>query len=247
LQFAAFVDVPGVEGPVGVKWGGGLYRPAEDRDIPLRADLPKFRGIYGVSRFGHAVMHLDVLANSAWEVSLADGAARKTSANLRDWFHYHLWSETPIRPQQVRSRFYAIFADKHGRLGLVGRRRRDCVIDRSGRGDLILDSRRLTNSEKCCVREFQPTAVPPGAGYGLGIARWDDGSLAWIDSRGMLHLKSSDRSLPEVTLVLHDGVLAGWTSEGRTFGAAYFAGETGPGAEVDVYQNILKRFVALLR
>ena len=247
LQFAAFVDVPGVEGPVGVKWGGGLYRPAEDRDIPLRADLLKFRGIHGVSRFGHAVLHLGILGNSAWEVSLADGAARETSANLRDWFRYHLWSETPIRPQQVRSRFYAIFVDKQGRLGLVGRRRREALIDRSARGELILESRRLMDSDKRCVREFQPAAVPTGAGYELKVARWSDGSLAWIDSRGMLHLKSSDRSLPEVTLVLRDGALAGWTSEGRTFGMAYFAGETSPGAETGVCQNILKRFVALLR
>ena len=72
------------------------------------------------------------------------------------------------------------------------------------------------------------------------MARWKDGSLAWLDSRGMLHLKSSDRSTPEVTLVLRDGALAGWTSEGRTFGMAYFAGEAGPDTEAEVQQNILQ-------
>jgi len=72
------------------------------------------------------------------------------------------------------------------------------------------------------------------------------GSRAWLDSRGLLHLKSSDRAIPEVTLVLRDGALAGWTAEGWTFGMDYFAGETEPGAPEYVYHNILESFVAVL-
>jgi hypothetical protein len=56
----------------------------------------------------------------------------------------------------------------------------------------------------------------------------------------MLHLQSSDRSIPEMSFVLRDGALAGWTSEGRTFGMAYFAGETRLGTEADAYENIVQ-------
>jgi hypothetical protein len=56
----------------------------------------------------------------------------------------------------------------------------------------------------------------------LEAASWPDGSRAFIDSRGLLHLISSDRKLPQLTLVLTDQPLAGWTSDGRTFGWAYF-------------------------
>jgi hypothetical protein len=54
---------------------------------------------------------------------------------------------------------------------------------------------------------------------------WEDGSQAIIDSRGFLHLKSSDSSIPEMTIVLVTGTLtACWTDDGRgvTAGVAYF-------------------------
>ena len=38
----------------------------------------------------------------------------------------------------------------------------------------------------------------------------------------MVHIVSSDKKLPQLTLVLCDGAMAGWTSDGRTFGRAYF-------------------------
>ena len=44
----------------------------------------------------------------------------------------------------------------------------------------------------------------------------------FLDSRGMIHIVSSDKKLPQLTLVLCDGAMAGWTSDGRTFGRAYF-------------------------
>jgi hypothetical protein len=69
---------------------------------------------------------------------------------------------------------------------------------------------------------FARTDGPPGAHYTLKVAGWTDGSRAFLDSRGLLHLVSSDRKLPQLTLALSDRPLAGWTSDGRTFGWAYF-------------------------
>jgi hypothetical protein len=41
----------------------------------------------------------------------------------------------------------------------------------------------------------------------------------------MLHLKSADPAIPEVTLVLAaDGTLAGWSSDGRVYGPRFYHG-----------------------
>ena len=50
---------------------------------------------------------------------------------------------------------------------------------------------------------------------------------AVLDARGLLHLRSLDRSLTELTLTLNDGLASGWTSDGRWFGAAYHCGNNG--------------------
>lgn len=56
-------------------------------------------------------------------------------------------------------------------------------------------------------------------------ASWSDGSQAFLDSRGLLHLKSANRNVPEITLVLHnDGALAAWSSDGRVYGPRCFHG-----------------------
>jgi hypothetical protein len=60
-------------------------------------------------------------------------------------------------------------------------------------------------------------------GFRLHRAAWADGSTAWLDSRGMLHLKSAAPDVPELTLVLaSDGILAGWSSDGRVYGPRFY-------------------------
>jgi hypothetical protein len=59
----------------------------------------------------------------------------------------------------------------------------------------------------------------------LWVAKWADGSRIYLDSRGMLHLRSADRTLPEVSLVLTKADLAGWSSDGNVFGPRQFIGD----------------------
>lgn len=55
------------------------------------------------------------------------------------------------------------------------------------------------------------------------IRKWEDGSEAIIDSRGFLHLKSSDSAIPEITIVLVTGTLSAcWASDGTLCGSDYF-------------------------
>jgi hypothetical protein len=59
-------------------------------------------------------------------------------------------------------------------------------------------------------------------GCTLQQAQFPNGSKVFLDSRGLLHFKSRDRDLPEVSLVLADGEVAGWSSEGHVCGPSFF-------------------------
>jgi hypothetical protein len=97
------------------------------------------------------------------------------------------------------------------------------------------------------LAEFQDAESPAGRGYKLRMATWNDGSRAVLDSRGMLHLKSSDPAIPEFTLVLCEGPLAGWCADGRWFGPAYFIGDHAATPGAVIYDEVLKPFIARLR
>ena len=71
---------------------------------------------------------------------------------------------------------------------------------------------------------FQPCRGPHGVGYRLSLAEWPNGNKAWLDSRGLLHLKNANAAYPEVTLTLRDGELSGWLSSGEVFGEDYTCG-----------------------
>lgn len=58
--------------------------------------------------------------------------------------------------------------------------------------------------------------------------QWDDGSSVWIDPRGFLHLQSSNRKRPEISLALVLNMpLAAWASDGVCCGPLYFTEGTG--------------------
>lgn len=57
----------------------------------------------------------------------------------------------------------------------------------------------------------------------FGVKEWQDGSKAFVDSRGFLHLKSSDPKIPEICLVIAINIpLPCWASNGTYTGAGAF-------------------------
>jgi hypothetical protein len=247
-RILTFVDVPDVEGPLGIMDDGCLFRAGDAQKTDVRHGLACPVRVAAVSSWGDAVVLSDVGGKNHRGVSLRSGNAWPAHFDLQ---HYRLPVDALkiVRLVDVRNRFSKIFVTPQGRLALVSRKSESaiCLLEN---GRLVLAGQRPGVPEiadKRFVAAFSPAPAPPGVGYSLQVAKWKDGSRAWLDSRGMLHLKSSDRSLPEVTLVLRDGHLAGWTSQGWTFGMDYFTGaETQPGVEEHVYQNIIENFVALL-
>jgi hypothetical protein len=96
-------------------------------------------------------------------------------------------------------------------------------------------------------RSFQPMPGPPGVGYTLRRAEWADGSRAILDSRGLLHLQSSDAAVPECTLVLCDHDVAGWCADGRIWGSEYFNGlRVRPTDAEEILKSVILPFVSRL-
>lgn len=78
---------------------------------------------------------------------------------------------------------------------------------------------------------------------------WADGSEIIIDPRGLVHLRSSDKYLPEITIVMISArTTACWASDGATTGPVYF---TGPPAKHtqnarQFYHNYIQRFIDVI-
>ena len=70
--------------------------------------------------------------------------------------------------------------------------------------------------------------LPSDRRYSLRVAKTRDGSRIYVDSRGMLHLRSANLSIPELSfVVLDDGQLACWSSDGTLVGPRYLVGDRG--------------------
>lgn len=80
----------------------------------------------------------------------------------------------------------------------------------------------------------------------LSVARWADGSRAWLDARGILHLQSSNESIPEISLVLTPSGVAIWTSDGRMNGTHYFIDGKDTISPAEIITTILEPFAAVL-
>jgi hypothetical protein len=74
--------------------------------------------------------------------------------------------------------------------------------------------------------EEGPVNLLPNENINFYKWHWADGSTAIIDSRGLVHLKSSNQHLPEITIVLVGGrQTACWASDGVVSGVDYYINE----------------------
>ncbi len=90
----------------------------------------------------------------------------------------------------------------------------------------ILPQPRIQGRQELAIRRFSNAThsiIPENPHLQFSFARWGDEVEVIIDYRGFLHLRTTDNSLPEITLTLILGKqLAGWTSDGLVFGSQYF-------------------------
>jgi hypothetical protein len=262
-KLLAVTDTVGFEGPSALTVDGDLIDVATGEDrCQLRRRLP--RGVrlplslIGVSRDGRRFLVrgfcdqpgrttrvVQLLLDLAGGGSVTEVATGDLAALERPLFEL-------ARPRVTHSKFRAIGVNSAGKLTLVSKRRQHWPIQLLGshtKGDLRFPAQPSGSGGEQPLRFHQEFAqlAAFGEGYSLERAQWPDGSAAWLDGRGLLHLRSSDRAIPEVALVLCDGPMAGWLSDGRSFGPAWWledGPELVPAGEVN--QKVLQPFVHCL-
>ncbi|HTB83794.1 MAG TPA: hypothetical protein VK742_09090 [Candidatus Sulfotelmatobacter sp.] len=132
--------------------------------------------------------------------------------------------EAPALPVRNLFRSFEFIARVKDGIVLVGRKGSLRKLSLSPQDNLVIAD--LPEHERGDMTGKIPFSSPNAPAY-RGIctfqtAEWPSGSKAFLDSRGLLHLKSHDPSIPEISLVLADGEVAGWTSDGHVCGPKFF-------------------------
>src|SRR5262249_24724083 len=142
-------------------------------------------------------------------VHTVDGSCRLVTSEPSYQFLLEPQLRQFARPRVLRHKFHGIVVGKQ-QLGLMGRR--DMVwplrIDRHAVSFLLPREHDHPLNHPPIV-PFQTIQVRSKESPSLQLAQWSDGSRAWLDSRGLLHLRSSDPNVPQCTIVLAEKELAG--------------------------------------
>jgi hypothetical protein len=160
------------------------------------------------------------------------------------------WSQQLLAtyvPHQLRNRFDAVLIDRYGNLVLHANSGKLLELKLVGTEMRLVDPGYVVHQPDTSLHWFGKTKPHAGAGYRLTVASWNNVPQLFLDSRGMLHLKSHDRSIPEVTLLLtNNGPLAGWSSDGRVYGPKYFHGSN-TSHDPKHLEDLIHRFTENLR
>lgn len=207
----------GFEGPWCITRDGDIY--SHEGQIALR--LGPLQNVARVSENGHRLLVAEAVGRVTRLVDLPTNTHRVITGIVRDAD----WEWKPSPPTcAVRSKLDRIAISGDGRLFL-----RSCsgkwwelsLVDSSQPAKPVWMQ---TDVRPSNVVPFEIMRVPGGHGYSLKLARWPGGRCAWLDDRGMLHLRCEDSARPEMTLTLSDKVSA-WFSDGRWYGSSFFVGD----------------------
>jgi hypothetical protein len=247
-EFSRLIDNPSGDGPIGLTMDGHLYDLARERLIRVAHGLSGIPRVMAIARSGERIVIAQRDDPSRMSlIQVASGASRTISGNPAAHAEPDIVRHT-TGARNVSHRFRAVYIDEGRHLALQRPKGSFASIqlDRHGR-EMVLSAEAIATSRPELYVEFEEIRSRGGAGYTLRAATWKDGSRAVLDSRGMLHLKSSETAIPELTLVLCTGTLAGWCADGRWFGPPYFIGEHLPIPGAVIYEEVLKPFVSRLQ
>jgi hypothetical protein len=143
---------------------------------------------------------------------------------------------TPHLPSaNLRNRLSAIQVTEHGRILLKTRRGAWLETDLSPHQVIrLLPHKPAPLSCHEFVEEDSDAKD-----YSLHAATFPNGSKAWLDSRGFLHLTGGAPNQPELCLVLNDDHMTVWSSDGGLSGTPFFTSSNPLLPEVQQYQKIV--------
>lgn len=243
-RLIAMLEVAGQEGPVGVTTSGRLYSVERDHyRLGHYPEAHKFISCDGVSRDGHWILlttetplgqHQAVL--DVKSLAMHDCPdARAAEAMLEPALF------AAAKPATLRHRFRGIGIDAQQRLVLIGRHETCWPLTFDGADASLRLPFAPEPVEPREVYAFE--LLRPRHRYELAAATFGDGSVAVLDSRGLLHLKSSDTRLPEFSIVLAEGRTAGWIAGGESWGPEYFVGRHRKKRVSSFYEAVLRPFL----
>ena len=247
-------DVDGEAGPFGLlAHKPAIYRIADKQRFPLSKPLHRAMKVQRVSRDGRRLLVRQFVNRPHHE---SETVVVNTQTHKVSWCGSDpgLLLEPEIlqvvRPRNVRKKFIAVglpFDDFEAQRFLFLRTasNRDLTIGMSTQSPerMQLFGVEYGTISRCPIQTFQPHETPSDTRLRLQSANFPDGSRVFLDARGLLHLQSSDNNIPEVTFVLTDSELAGWSSDGRMWGPRYFLGNHPATDPATIFREILRPFL----
>lgn len=255
-ELVTLFECAGVEGPLGISSKGVIYS-LDHKLEPFAAIAKQNWGLpianvswdlqdLVISRDGRRVALREKRLPHANNWVIADVAKRKTVhyvGNLLEALEVGVRETIRARPMRHRFQAIAPVADELWLRASTKSRWWRIALNEAGDTVVLQNCTGSPPDER--VLAFEELPHEQNVGYRLGRATWKDGSSAVLDTRGMLHLKSANAAVPEATIVLAEGALGGWTSDGNHWGFGYFAPNrvtqaTGPMFFADVLQQFLR-------
>jgi MoxR-vWA-beta-propeller ternary system domain bpX0/MoxR-vWA-beta-propeller ternary system domain bpX1 len=235
-------DREGVDGPWLADVSGTITSTAtgESVRLPLPPGIRNGPDTIRVSVDGHRVFAATLMPKWACVLDLQTGQIQNRPVRQQHWVPDML-DPPPTLPNWNLYRVIDLLGQYGDFLAFCGRKGRWRWITFASERIIIRDA----DSHGVNVTwpgsaplSFAYSPVPASLGCTLQVAEWPNGSKAFLDSRGLLHLKSHDPSLADVSLVLADGEVAGWTSDGHVCGPAFFFEDQRPSSPQKVFHRI---------
>jgi hypothetical protein len=223
--FTLVFDRQGLEGPWFLHHGGLIISSVTGERIQLPMPPQRSFGLelesIRVSRDGHSVyMGFDSL-NWHQVNNLVSGERRPVDLRFERQPLLDVPPPLPTWNLYRAVEAIACLPDGNG-LAFWGRKGRWRKLGLATNGTIRITELPPSDAAGLAVVRFGSAFRLPLLGCSFQIAQWPNGNRAFLDSRGLLHLKSHDPAIPEVSLVLADGEVAGWDSVGHRCGPGFF-------------------------
>lgn len=235
----AVFQIRGTDGPFAIQRSGSLLDLSSGEGRPLSLDLGPPMKVWDVEAEGATVI-VEAEVSSAgrgkgfkpgrFAVHVRSGEAVPIAAAYTTINQWRVANHPPMPTQRRRWKGIAAVGSQ---LFLQSRRWTWWSIDSQLKLNAATDS-------PTGIRQF--VEMPRGTPYRMSSATWCDGSRAFVDRRGLIHLQSSGRDIPETTFVLTDQGISGWCADGRVFGDPYFIGYAAATDRETIYREVLEPF-----
>lgn len=222
----------------------GLVASTVDESLFLRAPVGNVRDVK-ISMDGCRVW-LQGVGDSSFFVDVDKREVKESSRYMGDH-----WLNPPFTPPKwtMRCRFTHIALEDTGNLWLrSGKGHWNRIEFRENKFQLIRYEKPASPGQESALANahpFKPIEGLNSAGYTLQMVNWADGSKAFLDSRGLLHLQSSRVDIPELCIALAESTsLPIWSSDGLKSGPTFFFGDVSlVASDATTFDEYIRRFI----